>query len=251
MNVVNLLQIESDEKVTSMLAVRDFEEDKYVVLVTRQGTVKRMAMPVLQTARKAGIRAIGLEDGDALVSVLITGGSDNILIATRDGAAIRFAEQEVRPMGRDAFGVRGIRLRDGDWVVGADRESAGEFLLTVTEKGYGKLTPCEDYTIHHRASSGVTAHNLTDKTGGLIAVRCVNFDDDLLVMTSEGVVIRMAAGSIRICGRASQGVILVKVGAGGSVIDVALTGKDDETAAEEADSGAPAEESTDDAPDAE
>ena len=250
MNLVNLLQIESDEKVTSMLAVRDFEEDKYVVLVTRQGTVKRMAMPVLQTARKAGIRAIGLEDGDALVSVLITGGSDNILIATRDGAAIRFAEQEVRPMGRDAFGVRGIRLRDGDWVVGADRESAGEFLLTVTEKGYGKLTPCEDYTIHHRASSGVTAHNLTDKTGGLIAVRCVNFDDDLLVMTSEGVVIRMAAGSIRICGRASQGVILVKVGAGGSVIDVALTGKDAESgesgeAPEETGGEGPAEEGAD------
>ena len=250
MNLVNLLQIESDEKVTSMLAVRDFEEDKYVVLVTRQGTVKRMAMPVLQTARKAGIRAIGLEDGDALVSVLITGGSDNILIATRDGAAIRFAEQEVRPMGRDAFGVRGIRLRDGDWVVGADRESAGEFLLTVTEKGYGKLTPCEDYTIHHRASSGVTAHNLTDKTGGLIAVRCVNFDDDLLVMTSEGVVIRMAAGSIRICGRASQGVILVKVGAGGSVIDVALTGKAGESgesgeAPEETGGEAPAEEDAD------
>ena len=232
MNMVNLLQIEGDEKVTSMIPISGFEEDKYVFLVTRMGTVKRISMPMLQTARKAGIRAIGLEEGDALVSVLITGGDDHIVIATANGAAIRFHEDEVRPMGREAFGVRGIKLRAGDWVVGADKQSAGAFLLTVTEKGYGKLTPVEEYTAHHRASSGMTAHNLTEKTGKLVAIRVVNFEDDLLVMTSEGVVIRMAAGSIRICGRASQGVILVKVGEGGYVIDVALTEKEEEEPAE-------------------
>ena len=232
MNMVNLLQIEGDEKVTSMIPINGFEEDKYVFLVTKMGTVKRIAMPMLQTARKAGIRAIGLEEDDALVSVLITDGDDHIVMATANGSAIRFHENEVRPMGREAFGVRGIKLREGDWVVGADKQSAGEFLLTVTEKGYGKLTPTEEYTAHHRASSGMTAHNLTEKTGKLVAIRVVNFEDDLLVMTSEGVVIRMAAGSIRICGRASQGVILVKVGEGGHVIDVALTEKEEEELAE-------------------
>ena len=232
MNMVNLLQIEGDEKVTSMIPINGFEEDKYVFLVTKMGTVKRIAMPMLQTARKAGIRAIGLEEDDALVSVLITDGDDHIVMATANGSAIRFHENEVRPMGREAFGVRGIKLREGDWVVGADKQSAGEFLLTVTEKGYGKLTPTEEYTAHHRASSGMTAHNLTEKTGKLVAIRVVNFEDDLLVMTSEGVVIRMAAGSIRICGRASQGVILVKVGEGGHVIDVALTEKEEEEPAE-------------------
>ncbi len=232
MNMVNLLQIEGDEKVTSMIPINGFEEDKYVFLVTKMGTVKRIAMPMLQTARKAGIRAIGLEEDDALVSVLITDGDDHIVMATANGSAIRFHENEVRPMGREAFGVRGIKLREGDWVVGADKQSAGEFLLTVTEKGFGKLTPIEEYTAHHRASSGMTAHNLTEKTGKLVAIRVVNFEDDLLVMTSEGVVIRMAAGSIRICGRASQGVILVKVGEGGHVIDVALTEKEEEEPAE-------------------
>ena len=242
MNMVNLLQIEGDEKVTSMIPISGFEEDKYVFLVTRMGTVKRISMPMLQTARKAGIRAIGLEEGDALVSVLITGGDDHIVIATANGAAIRFHEDEVRPMGREAFGVRGIKLRAGDWVVGADKQSAGEFLLTVTEKGYGKLTPVEEYTAHHRASSGMTAHNLTEKTGKLVAIRVVNFEDDLLVMTSEGVVIRMAAGSIRICGRASQGVILVKVGEGGYVIDVALTEKEEEEPVESVEAPAQAAE---------
>ena len=228
MNMVNLLQIEGDEKVTSMIPVREFEEDKYVVLVTEMGTVKRIAMPMLQTARKAGIRAIGLEEGDALVSVLITDGDDHIVIATGGGAAIRFHEEEVRPMGREAFGVRGIKLREGDYVIGADKQSAGAYLLTVTEKGYGKLTATEEYTVHHRASGGMMAHNLTDKTGKLVSIRVVNLEDDLLIMTSEGVVIRMAAGTIRICGRASQGVILVKVGENGKVIDVALTEKEEE-----------------------
>ncbi|MBR4875320.1 MAG: DNA gyrase subunit A, partial [Clostridia bacterium] len=167
MNMVNLLQIEGEEKVTSMIPVREFEEDKYVILVTRMGTVKRIAMPMLQTARKAGIRAIGLEEGDALVSVLITDGNDHVVIATSGGAAIRFHEDEVRPMGREAFGVRGIKLREGDFVIGADKQSAGTYLLTVTEKGYGKLTSVEEYTVHHRASGGMMAHNLTEKTGKL------------------------------------------------------------------------------------
>ena len=230
MNMVNLLVLEGGEKVTSMLPIQGFEEDKYVFLVTKMGTVKRIAMNMLQTARKAGIRAIGLDEGDELVSVMITDGDDHIVIATNGGSAIRFHESEVRPMGREAFGVRGIKLREDDHVIGADKQSAGSFLLTVTEKGYGKLTAVEEYTVHHRASSGMMAHNLTDKTGSLVSIRVVNAEDDLLVMTSEGVVIRMAAGSIRICGRASQGVILVKVGENGQVIDVALTEKEEEDA---------------------
>ncbi|MEA4920497.1 MAG: DNA gyrase subunit A [Clostridiaceae bacterium] len=227
MNMVNLLQIESDEKVTSMIPLVEFCEDKYVFFVTKAGTVKRISLSMLQSARKSGVRAIGLEDDDELVSVLVTDGSDKIIIATSGGSAIRFDENEVRPMGREAFGVRGIRLKNGDSVIGADKESAGEYLLTVTENGYGKLTLCNDYTEHHRASSGITAHNLTDKTGCLMSVRCVSVDHDLLVMTSEGVVIRIGIDTVRVCGRVSQGVILVRLGDGVKVIDVALTDKEE------------------------
>ncbi|MBQ3062950.1 MAG: DNA gyrase subunit A [Clostridia bacterium] len=230
MNIINLLQLDSGEKVTSMLPIRGFEEDGYIFLTTKQGTVKRTQMSLLDTARKTGIRAIGLEEGDELVSVMVTDGSDKIIIATKNGSGIRFDESEVRPMGREAFGVRGIKLKEGDEVIGAEKQSRGQYLLTVTEKGYGKLTECEEFTEHHRGNGGMTAHNLTEKTGELVAIRCVTPLDDLLIMTSEGVVIRTSCEGIRICGRSSQGVILVKVAEGSSVIDVALTEKEEEEA---------------------
>lgn len=228
MNMVNLLQIDGDEKITSMMPLREFDSEKYVFLVTKCGTVKRIGLNMLQTARKAGVRAIGLEEGDELVSVMLTNGSDKIIIATKGGSAIRFDENEVRAMGREAFGVRGVRLKEGDFVVGADKEIENGYLLTVTQKGYGKLTPCDEYTEHHRGGGGLTAHNLTGKTGDLICVKCVTQQDDLFIMTSEGVVIRMNADAIRVCGRASQGVILVKLAEGAEVIDVALTEKEDD-----------------------
>lgn len=232
MNMVNLLQVDGDERITSMLPLREFEDDKFIFLVTKKGTVKRIGLGALQTSRKGGVRAIGLDEDDELVSVLLTDGNNKIVIGTKDGSAIRFDESEVRPMGREAFGVRGIKLRDGDRVIGADIADDGGYLLTVTEKGYGKITSCDEYTAHHRGGGGITAHNLTDKTGDLVAVKLVTMEDDLMLMTSSGVVIRMGADTVRVCGRSSQGVILVKTD-GATVIDVALAEKEEEDISDE------------------
>lgn len=241
MNIVNLLELEGEEKVTAMIPVREFDPDKYIFFITKNGTVKRIALTALQTARKVGVRVIGLDENDELVSVRLTDGSDRILLATHDGSAIRFHESEVRVMGRDAAGVRGIRLREGDYVIGAAREQEGAMLLTVTENGYGKLTPMEEFTEHHRGGSGVTAHNLTEKTGALTAVRCVSPEnDDILLITSEGVIIRTGCEAIRVCGRASQGVILMRLDEGVKVISVAHTEKEEDEA-DETDETAPAE----------
>ncbi len=234
MNIVNLLQLEGGEKITAMIPVREFDEDHFIFFATRRGTVKRISLSLLQTARKAGVRAISLDEGDELVSVCLTDGDDRIILATRGGSAIRFHESEVRTMGRDASGVRGIRLRKGDEVVGAAREREGAFLLTVTENGYGKLTEPAEYTEHHRGGSGITAHNLTEKTGPLVGIKCVSPDDDLLLITSGGVIIRTGCQSIRVCGRASQGVILIRLEEGVKVISLACTAKEEEEPADPA-----------------
>ena len=234
MNIVNLLQLEGGEKIAAMIPVREFSEDRYIFFATKNGTVKRISLSLLQTARKAGVRAISLDEGDELVAVRLTAGDDRIILATRGGAAIRFRESEVRTMGREAAGVRGIRLREGDEVVGAACEDKGSYLLTVTENGYGKLTDPAEYTEHHRGGSGVTAHHLTEKTGALVGIKCVTLEDDLLLITSEGVIIRTGCDSIRICGRASQGVILIRLAEGVRVISLARTAREEE---EEASAG--------------
>ena len=243
MNIVNLLQLEGGEKITAMIPVHGRNENSYIFFVTKKGTVKRIALSLLKTARKAGVRAISLEEGDELVSVRLTNGDDRIILATRSGQAIRFHETEVRPMGRDAAGVRGIRLHGDDEVVGAARERKGAYVLTVTENGYGKLTPPEEFTEHHRGGSGITAHNLTEKTGALMGIKCVDLTDDLMLITSEGVIIRTGCDSIRICGRASQGVILMRLAEGVKVISLARTTREEEDGkAPEQSSDSPAEE---------
>ena len=232
MNIVNLLQISGEERVTAMIPVRQMDQGGKVFFVTQNGTVKRMDLSVVNTERKAGVRAISLDEGDQLVNVLLTSGKDKIIIATRDGAAIRFNENEVRVMGREAAGVRGIRLKEGDQVVGAAKEYPDSYLLTVTENGYGKLTPPAEYTEHHRGGGGITAHNLTDKTGALVGIRCVTMDDDLLLINDGGVVIRMGMEDIRVCGRSSQGVRLIRMDEDMKVISMTCTAKDDELADE-------------------
>ncbi len=232
MNIVNLLQISGEERVTAMIPVRQMDQGGKVFFVTQNGTVKRMDLSVVNTERKAGVRAISLDEGDQLVNVLLTSGKDKIIIATRDGAAIRFDENEVRVMGREAAGVRGIRLKEGDQVVGAAKEYPDSYLLTVTENGYGKLTPPAEYTEHHRGGGGITAHNLTDKTGALVGIRCVTMNDDLLLINDGGVVIRMGMEDIRVCGRSSQGVRLIRMDEDMKVISMTCTAKDDELAAE-------------------
>lgn len=228
MNIVNLLQISGDERVTAMIPVRDIQESRCVFFVTRNGTVKRMDLSVVNTERKAGVKAITLDEGDLLEKVLLTTGQDTILLATRDGAAIRFCEDEVRTMGREAGGVRGIRLREGDRVIGAAREFPGCYLLTVTENGYGKLTRPEEYTAHHRGGGGMTAHALTEKTGDLVGIRCVTEQEDLLLINDSGVVIRIPVEGIRICGRSSQGVKLIRMDEETKLISMTCTARDDE-----------------------
>ena len=162
-NIVNLLELQEGEKVTAMFPIREFTDDKYMVFVTRMGTIKRVVLSDLQNIRKAGLRALNLNDGDILVDVRLTDGTENILIATHNGKAITFPETEVRAMGRAAVGVRGIRLADGDYVIGAARARKGAKVLSITENGFGKRTSVEEFTVHHRGGSGINLHNLTEK----------------------------------------------------------------------------------------
>lgn len=234
-NIVNLLEVESDEKITAMFPIREFEEDKYMVFVTRQGTVKRVMLRELQNIRRVGLRALVLAEGDELVSVLLTGGSEKILVATHGGRAITFEENEVRAMGRVAVGVRGIRLNEGDYVVGADIARPGAQVLSITENGYGKRTAVEEFSVHHRGSSGITLHQLTEKTGEIAGIAVVDDADDVMIITNGGIIIRTAVDSIRVCGRSSQGVIVMRTGEDVHVISITRTDKEEEASEDAAD----------------
>ena len=238
-NIVNILPLQPGEKISAMIRGRGWEEDCYLVFVTRNGTVKRLAQTQLKNIRAVGIRALNLDEGDELISVRQTDGSDNILIATHDGYAICFAETDIRPMGRDAVGVRGIRLREGDHVVGAARAREGAALLSVTENGYGKRTPIEEYIRgeggpQHRGGLGLKNYNVTEKTGYVADCKVVDETDDLLVISDDGTIIRMAVGSISVLGRATQGVRIMRVSEGARVISIARTEKEEAEAEAEA-----------------
>lgn len=232
MNIVNLLELESDEKITAMFAIKEFADDKFLFFVTRQGVAKRVVLSDLQNIRRAGLRALNLNEDDALVDVRLTDGEQNILIATHEGRAICFDENEVRAMGRTATGVRGIRLTDGDYVVGAARARKGAYVLSITENGYGKRTPVEEFTIHHRGGGGMMLHNLTAKTGLVAGIAVVDSDNDVMIITDDGVIIRTGCEEIRECGRGSQGVIVMRTSEDVKVISIARTDKqeEDETA---------------------
>ena len=229
-NIVNIIQTEPGERVTAMLHFREFSDEVYLVMVTRSGTVKRLSLSALKNIRQSGIRALHLEEGDELISVRETDGNQNILIATHDGMAICFKETDVRPMGRDAYGVRGIRLREGDYVVGAARAREGGCLLTVTENGYGKRTAISDYLRggengepQNRGGLGVKNYHITEKTGKVAVIKVVDEHDDVLLISDDGTIIRMAAQDISIYGRATQGVKLMRVADGARVISIART----------------------------
>ena len=242
-NIVNILPLEPGEKVTAGLTVRDFDEDN-LMFVTRHGTVKRVSLQSLNTARKAGIRALTLADGDELIAVMKTNGEQNILLATADGMAICFSESDVRVMGRDAAGVRGIALSEGDYVVGAGIAEEGKQLLTVTELGYGKRTEIAEYmrlgengqrSPQLRGGKGLKNYNLTAKTGRVAGVAVVGDDDDVMLIESGGVLIRMAVSDINIYKRDTQGVILMRLEEGGRVISLDPVEKDEEDADETSD----------------
>ena len=227
-NIVNFIQVEKDEKVSAMLHVREMDDASYLVFATRSGTVKRMALSALRNIRTSGIRALTLDEGDELINVMRTDGEQNILMATHNGQAICFAETDVRAMGREAVGVRGIRLRDGDWVVGAEIAQPDAGVLSITERGYGKRTPASEYIRggeepQHRGGSGMKNYNITDKTGPVAAVKVVHDSDDVLVVSDDGVIIRMEADGISELGRATQGVRIMRLSEGARVISVALT----------------------------
>ena len=233
-NIINIIQTESGEKVSAMIRARGLEEDKFLFFVTRFGTVKRMAQSALRNIRANGIRALTLDEGDHLISVIPTDGSENILIATRNGLAVCFDENDVRPMGRTAVGVRGIRLREGDYVIGAGSAAAGESLLSITEKGYGKRTAVEEYRVHGRGGLGMKNYNVTEKTGPVADVKMVRPGDDILVISNDGTIIRLAADSVSLLSRATQGVRVMRVLPGSRVISMEKTEPEaEETAAEE------------------
>ena len=227
-NIINIIQIESGEKVSAMIRARGLEEDKFLFFVTRFGTVKRMQQSALRNIRANGIRALNLDEGDHLISVIPTDGSENILIATRNGLAVCFDENDVRPMGRTAVGVRGIRLREGDYVIGAGSTSAGETLLSITENGYGKRTAVEEYSVHGRGGMGMKNYNVTEKTGPVADVKMVSPGDDILVISNDGTIIRLAADSVSLLSRATQGVRVMRVLPGSRVISMEKTERETE-----------------------
>ena len=239
-NIVNILPLDPGERVNAMLHSRGFEEDSFLVFVTRDGTVKRIYQSALKNIRSSGIRALKLDEGDELIAVRQTDGEQNILICTHEGYAICFAETDIRPMGRDAVGVRGIKLREGDYVVGAARARAGGTLLSVTENGYGKRTPIEEYVRgggepQHRGGKGMRGYNCTEKTGKVADCKVVDENDDILIISDDGTIIRMAVDGISTYGRATQGVRLMRVAEGSRVISIARTEKEE---AEESEAGA-------------
>ena len=231
--LVNILQIETDERVQAMIHYRPSEEtdDSHLQLtmVTENGTVKRVAVSAFRNLRQNGIRALRLDEGDRLVSVLETDGQSRVLIATYDGMAVCFDENDVRSMGREAVGVRGIRLREGDRVVGAARAVDGCQVLSITERGFGKQTPVEEYRVTNRGGIGIKNYMVTDKTGGVVGMKVVDGSEDILLITQSGIMLRTAVENIRSAGRATQGVIVMRFKEEGDrVIAMALTDKEEE-----------------------
>ena len=232
-NLVNVLPIEQDEKVTAMIHLREFPEDRYLVMVTRSGTVKRIQLSSIYTARKAGIRCITLDEGDELICVRETDGDQAILIVTHDGMAICFRETDVRPMGRTAVGVRGIKLRPGDYVIGGVLAQLGTTLLAITENGYGKRTHIEEYIRsggepQHRGGFGLKGYQITEKTGKAAGVKVVEEDDDILLISDDGTIIRMAAADVNLYSRTAQGVRVMRVSEGTKVISLARVPQENE-----------------------
>ncbi len=227
-NIINIIQIDQGEKVSAMIKGSGFVEDQFLVFVTKNGTVKRMSSAALKNIRSNGIRALNLDEGDELITVIPTTGNENILIATRDGMAVCFNENDARPMGRIAVGVRGIKLRAGDYVIGADSTGAGSALFTITEKGYGKRTAVEEYTVHGRGGIGMKNYNITERTGKIAAVMVVNNEDDILVITDDATMIRLAADNVSLLSRATQGVRVMRLNEGSRVIAIEKTEKEAE-----------------------
>lgn len=226
MNIANLLPIAADEKVTSMIRVPEFDEEKYLVMVTRQGIVKRISLNAYNTARKGGLIALELNEGDELAWVRLTDGNQQVIVATKNGLAIRFEETDVRPMGRQARGVKAISLREGDCVVGMCVVTNDDLILTASETGFGRISNVSDYRLQSRGGKGITNYH-TEKYGNVAAVSAVKLDEDIIIISQEGVIIRIAADTVRICNRPSKGVTLMRIGENDKVVTVARAPHED------------------------
>ncbi len=230
-SIANLVQMLDGEKIAAMVAVRDFDDGHFVVMGTRQGTIKKTELSAYANPRAGGIIAMGIDEGDGVIAVQVSDGQSQVFIGTRQGMAIRFPEDDVRPMGRTAYGVRGITLRDGDDVVAMEVVKPGGTLLTLTELGYGKRTPLDDYRVQSRGGLGLKNLDITDKNGLVIEIAQVGEDKELLLITQQGKILRTPTGDIRTIGRATQGVRLMVLDEGDKVVSVALVDKDEEPAA--------------------
>lgn len=226
MNIANLLPIAADEKVTSMIRVPEFDEEKYLVMVTKQGIIKRISLNAYNTARKGGLIALELNEGDELAWVRLTDGNQQVIVATKNGLAIRFEETDVRPMGRQARGVKAISLREGDCVVGMCVVANDDLILTASETGFGRISNVSDYRLQSRGGKGITNYH-TEKYGNVAAVSAVKLDEDIIIISQEGVIIRIAADTVRICNRPSKGVTLMRIGENDRVVTVARAPHED------------------------
>ncbi len=240
--IINVLPLESGESVTAMLHVSSLEEpERYLMMATRMGTVKRIALQSINTARKSGIRALGLDEGDELISVDVTDGAQDVMLLTHDGMGIRFHESDVRCMGRDAVGVRGIKLKDGDYLVGGEIVQPDKLLFSVTENGYGKRTSPDEFSAQNRGGQGVKAYQCTAKTGNVAAVAMVAENEDLMMISDDGTIIRTGSGGVSVISRATQGVKVMTVAEGVKVIGLAVADPDEEEPSDESEAGEGAE----------
>ena len=231
--IVNLIELDNDEKITAMIPVRQFEDGYYLTMVTKNGVVKKTPIMEYSSTRRGGLIAIGLREDDELIRVKMTDGQQQIILGTRNGVCIKFAESDVRPMGRGASGVRGILLRGGDAVVGTSICREGGSLLTVTENGYGKKTPLSEFKLQNRGGKGVTGYKLTEKTGLVAGMKVVDDNDDVMIITSDGVIIRTGVEEISEYGRVTQGVRVMRPDDGVHVVSLARVAKEEEAEIEE------------------
>jgi DNA gyrase subunit A len=228
-SIANLVSLEEGERIAAMLTVKEFDEDKFVVMGSRRGVVKKTPLSNFSNPRAGGIIAMGVEEGDAVITVQVTDGSGEIFIGTRNGMAIRFHERDVRSMGRTAYGVRGITLRDDDYVMAMEVVRPGGALLTVTERGYGKRTEIDEYRVQSRGGIGIINIATSDRNGLVAGVSYVQEGDQLLLITQQGMILRMAANDVRAIGRATQGVKLIDIEPEDKVVSIArLVEKDEE-----------------------
>jgi DNA gyrase subunit A len=232
--IQNLINIEPDDKVTAYMKVTNLKDEEYlqnnfIIFATKRGTIKKTTLEAFSRPRQNGINAITIKDNDNLISAKLTNGTNDIMLAAKNGKAIRFNEKDVRSMGRSAGGVRGIKIDENDKVVGmiCVEDNNGENILVVSENGYGKRSPLEDYRITKRGGKGVKTINITDKTGNLIAIKSVIDEDDLMIINKSGLAIRLNVDTVRVAGRATQGVRLIKLKEGDSIASVAKVRKHD------------------------